>query len=162
MKGIATDTRHKIQMYQIYISALSVQKHLGPSHAIIHQSVHNNPTKLGGGQERHSTLSSFLSNPQYKGSVENSEGTKIHKYLLHNLFCLSQLVPEMTHLPETEVTELGHGNGVMQTSFASSQTTRCSFTLSLVVATQLSPWLAHEQVAQKLCRMHSYLSEKYI
>lgn len=56
MKGKATDTGHKIQIYQIYISALSVQKHLGPSHAIIHQSVHTNPTKLGGGQGRHKAL----------------------------------------------------------------------------------------------------------
>lgn len=69
MKDIATDTPHKIQRYQE--ATLSVQKHLGPSHAFIHQSIHTNITKLGGGQERHKTLSRFLSNPQYKGSAKN-------------------------------------------------------------------------------------------
>lgn len=54
MKGIATDTLQKNQRYQE--ATLSLQKHLGPSHAFIHQSAHTNPIKLGGGQGRHKTL----------------------------------------------------------------------------------------------------------
>lgn len=34
------------------------------------------------------TLSSFLSNPQSKGSAKNSEGTQIRTHILCNLFCL--------------------------------------------------------------------------
>lgn len=118
MKGIATDKLHKIQRYQEAI--LSVQKHLGPSHAFIHQSVHTNPTKSGGGQVRHKTLwAVFLAAHNTRAQQKTLKGRKSTN-TSYAIFCAySQPVPQMTHLPETEVTELEHGTGVMQASFAS-------------------------------------------
>lgn len=87
MKGIAIGTLHKIHRYQE--GTLSVKKHQGPSHAFIHQSVHTNPTRLGGVQGRHKTLwAVFLATLNTKAQQKNSEGTQIHKHTLCNLFCL--------------------------------------------------------------------------
>lgn len=117
MKSTATHTLHKTQRYKE--ATLSEQKHLGPSHAFIHQCVHTNPTNLGGGQGRHKTLwVVFLATHNTRAQQKILKGHKSTTTSYAIFSAYSQFGPQKTHLPETEVTELRHRTGAMQTLFA--------------------------------------------
>lgn len=118
MKSLAIHALHKIQRYKE--ATLSEQKHQGPNHAFIHQRVHTNPTNLGEGQGKHKTLwAVFLATHNTRAQQKILKGCKSTNTSYAIFSAYSQFGPQMTHLPETEVTELGHRTGVMQTSFAS-------------------------------------------